>query len=53
MLMRDAEGEIKKGGAEAGVRGEFIVLVPPLALVCGELPFVAEMTLRDPLPTEY
>jgi len=54
MPMRDAVGEITKGGTEAGVRGEFIVLVPPLTLVCGELPLVvAGMALRDPFPTGY
>lgn len=52
MLMRDADGEITKLGteAEAGVRGELIKLVPPLTLVCGEPPVVAEMALREPFP---
>lgn len=54
MLRRDADGEITKGAVEAGVRGELIVLVPPLTLVCGELAPVAEMAaLREPFPTGY
>lgn len=54
MPMREADGEIRKGGAGAGVRGELIALVPPLTLVCGELPqVVAEMGLFETFLIEY
>ena len=53
MLMRDADGEITKPSmeAEAGVvRGELIMLIPLLTLVCGEPLVITEMVLRDPFP---
>ena len=52
MPMCDADGEITKG--DTGVSGELIVLIPPLTLVCGELPLVvAEIWLCEPFPTGY